>query len=191
MEKSKIRYVLTKMKLTVSETQLLHRDVWNYRKADWVRLKDELREHDWSFLQTDDPNSGALKFTDILRGYCLECIGKRQIREAKSTHPWMTEEIVDMVAKKHAAEGTAQENEARDRCSEKMAQTKAEYVQRTKESLKDMKEGSKQWWKTSSELLGAPSKICNIPALKDMDGNWVKDPGPKADLLAKNFQENI
>ena len=50
-----------------------------------------------------------------------------------------------------------------------------------------MKEGSKQWWKTSSELLGAPSKIRNIPTLKDGDGNWVKDPGPKASLLAKTF----
>ena len=40
------RYVLTKLKLTVPETEMLHREVWNYRKADWARLKDELQEQD-------------------------------------------------------------------------------------------------------------------------------------------------
>ncbi len=99
----------------------------------------------------------------------------------------MTKEIIDLIAKKYAAEGTAEETEARDRCSEKMAHTKADYVHKTKQELEDMKEGSKQWWRTSSELLGAPSKICYVPALKDGEGNWVKDPGPKASLMAKTF----
>ena len=47
--------------------------------------------------------------------------------------------------------------------------------------------GSKQWWKTSAEILGAPSKICSIPVLKDGAGNWLKDAEPKANLLAKTF----
>ena len=44
------RYVLTKMRASVPDTIEVQREVWNFSKADWARLKDELREHDWSEL---------------------------------------------------------------------------------------------------------------------------------------------
>ena len=143
--------MLAKLKVKVPETKIIRRQVWNFKKADWTKLKDELREHDWSFLQTLDPSAGIVQFTEVLRSYALDCIGKREIHEAKSTHPWMTEKIVELVAKKHALEGTAHEKEARDLCSQQIVQTKTEYVHKTKEELKEMQGGSKQWWKTMSE----------------------------------------
>ena len=104
----------------------MRREVWNFKKADWTRLKEDLSEHDWSCLQTLDPNDGAIQFTKVLREYSLDSIGKRVIHEAKSTHPWMTEQIVKLVAERKAVEGTAEETEKRDRCSAKMAQTTME-----------------------------------------------------------------
>jgi len=92
------RFVLTKLKVRVPETKLQRREVWNFKKADWTRLKEDLSEHDWSCLQTLDPNDGAIQFTKVLRECSLESIGKRVIHAAKSTHPWMTEQLVKLVA---------------------------------------------------------------------------------------------
>ena len=73
------------------------------------------------------------------------------------------------------------------RCSEVILQKSIAYTARTKTELKNMR-SSKPFRKKPSELLGADTKICNIPALKDEHGKWVMDPKPKADLLAKTFR---
>ena len=37
-------------------TKTIKREVWNYNKADWVRLKDCLKDHDWSELHGMNAN---------------------------------------------------------------------------------------------------------------------------------------
>ena len=59
---------------------------------------------------------------------------------------------------------------------------------KTRQKLHDLKRGSKKWCKESSQLLGAESKMCNIPALKSDAGIWAMEPGDKAQMLAKTMQ---
>ena len=94
------RYVLTKMMAAVPETIELKREVWNYSKADWERLKDELREYDWTELHTMDADTAANKVTSIIRDLAKKCIGKRTMKEIKSTHPWRTPEIMRLTKEK-------------------------------------------------------------------------------------------
>ena len=179
--------VLTKFNFSVPATQVLQREVWNYAKADWERLKDLLGDHDWSHLQTKSPSEAALSLTNTILDYSIACIAKRTLKETKCTHPWMNEKILEARARKREAEGTELEEAMTIRCSEVILQRRLAYIARTKIELKNMKRGSKQFCKKSAELLGADTKICNIPALKDEHGKWVMDPKPKADLLAKTF----
>ena len=44
------RFVLTRMRVRIPETKVIKREVWNYKRADWLRLKGCLRDHDWSVL---------------------------------------------------------------------------------------------------------------------------------------------
>jgi len=53
----------------------------------------------------------------------------------------------------------------------------------------EMSPSSKQWWAKARELLGDEAKVCNIPALKNENGEWIIDAKGKADLLAKTFHE--
>ena len=62
---------------------------------------------------------------------------KQQIREKKSTHPWLTSEIEDLVEAKRAAEGTPKAREAAEACS---AGILKQYVEFTKDSARKLSE---------------------------------------------------
>ena len=69
------RFVLTKFNFKVPETQTLERQVWNYGKADWTRLKELLADHDWENLRSATPSAAALELTNSILEYAPECIG--------------------------------------------------------------------------------------------------------------------
>ena len=58
---------------------------------------------------------------------------------------------------------------------------------KTREEIKKLKQGSKKYWSKSNEILGQEAKVCSIPGLKNVAGEWVHDPGEKADLFAETF----
>ena len=97
------KFVLTKFTFNVPESKFIPREVWNYSKADWRRLKDLLAEHDWEDLRAGSSSEAAAKVTETILDYAGKCIGKRVVRETKSTHPWMTEEVIEAIAKKKEA----------------------------------------------------------------------------------------
>ena len=119
----------------------------------------------------------------------MECIGKRTLKEMKSTHPWMTQQVVEAKARKREAEGTEHEKAMTEACGQVILEARTAYTERTKKELDELKRGSKKWCKKSAELLGAQSRVCNIPALRDDVGRFAMDPPDKAKLLAKTWQD--
>ena len=95
------------------------------------------------------PNEAAAELTNTLLEYARECIGKRTLKEIKSTHPWMTERVVEAVAKKRGAEGTELEQTATEMCSKVILEARTAYTNKTKQELQNMKQGSKQLYKKS------------------------------------------
>ena len=87
-------------------------------------LLDQLEEQDWKYLYTIDPNEGAQCLTDTILRMAKDCIGQRTLKEIKSNHPWMTEEIVSLVAAKKEAMGTPQEKETAEHCSRVITSTR-------------------------------------------------------------------
>ena len=71
------KFVLTKFNFSIPATRVLHREVWNYAKADWTRLKDLLGDHDWSELKSMSPSEAAVSLTETILEYAQECIGKK------------------------------------------------------------------------------------------------------------------
>ena len=118
-----------------------------------------------------------------------KCIGRREIGETKSNHPWLNEEILELISAKHSAAGTEHEVEAVQKCSEAIRIAREEYINRTREELKAMKPQSKQWWNKSGTILGDDAKACAIPALKNESGEWVRTPEGKSQLLAKTMAD--
>ena len=147
-------------------------------------LNDRPASTDWSFIQAAPPEEAATKISEIVLNLAGEIIGKRTLAEKKSTHPWLTERAVAAVAARDAADGTGGEPEAIIECSRVLKEEREAYIDKTKRDLVRMNPSSKLWWAKARELLGDEAKVCNIPALKTDDGEWIIDPKGKADLLA-------
>ena len=72
----------------------------------------------------------------------------------KKTHLWLNDEITRLTDEKAKAEGTEREKEAIQACSSAKSKAKYDYVAKTSQELRDMKLGTKPWWKKSGEILG-------------------------------------
>ena len=87
--------VIARFPLPVPEEEQVKRVVWDYCKADWHKLKRLLKEADWDFLDTSDPDEGAAELTCRLLRWMSDCIPVRTVTQRKSTHPWLTDAALD------------------------------------------------------------------------------------------------
>jgi hypothetical protein len=121
----------------------------------------------------------------------LEIAGKhipqRVICSKKSSHAWLTDEIVHLVSAKRAAAGTPAYDDAVKACSAGIMAEYSAYTSHARHRLLDARKGSKRWRSLCQELLSQCAKVQSIPALKCTDGGWVHEPADKADLLAITF----
>ena len=179
--------LLAHLNLSIPQTVVQKRKVWMYTKANWEELKRELLHIDCSFLADRGASEGAVKLTTSI----LECVERqipsKMICTRKKSHPWLTEDIMQLVVKKHAARGTAEYDFAVKACSDQILAGYHEFASGARKKLLEARRGSKQWWTLSRELLMQRTKIESIPALKADDGSWVHNPAGKAELLAGTF----
>ena len=91
-------YIVATTGVEAPETQVMERSVWDYKKADWVLFQESIEEYDWSFLLEMDTSAGAERLTEVILQLANEAIGKRLLKEKKSTHPWLTGRAVQAVA---------------------------------------------------------------------------------------------
>ena len=94
------------LKIQVPEEQTIRRQVWRRADADWRGFEDALSEQDWTQLDHMSPNEGAEWLQDTILGLMQAWIGKRELREKKSTHPWLNDQVVALVARRMQAQGT-------------------------------------------------------------------------------------
>ena len=109
-------YVIIENNFALPRAARTKRNVWNYSKADWDRLRDNLQDQDWNVLRSLGPDEGTAALTDKVLEFAEECIGRKQVKEMKCTHPWMTAEVIKCVADKHAANGTSEEKYRTELC---------------------------------------------------------------------------
>ena len=76
-----------------------------YAKADWDRMRSLLEETDWDRMETMDPNAASQYLFKSTNKAAQLCIPQKMIQERKSAHPWLTDEVEDLVEAKQAAEG--------------------------------------------------------------------------------------
>ena len=179
--------VAAKLKLIEPRTLTVEREVWDFSKANWNAAKELLTKTDWTCLTLLSGDESAAFFSGRLLEVLALCVPKRKLKEQKQTHPWLTEEVLTLVAVKQRAKGTAEETAAARACSEGLLKAYRDYVGRVKRELAELKPGARKWWSKSRELLELKGKTCNIPALKDTGGNWVTTARGKADLFVETF----
>ena len=125
------KWVTASVPIAVPKTETIQRTVWNYRDADWDKLNANLMETDWEFIRGMSADEGAAKLTETILKLAQEAIGQRSCKELKSSHPWLTDEIVNCLRVKREAEGTEFEKLRAEECSAKIVSARESYIQRT------------------------------------------------------------
>ena len=154
----------------VPKTEVIQREVWQFRSANWMKLQCDLDNVDWSFLQTGRAEEGARRLTETILSHAQNCIGQKTIQEHKSTHPWLNEAVVDAVATKRNAEGTALERAKACECSALILSEYRKWADEVASSLVSMPKGSKAWWGKQRQLQMQKQNQSSIPALRDKSG---------------------
>jgi len=174
------------LKLIVPVAVVVEREVWDFRSADWDLMRECLEETDWAVIRSLTPTDGANLIHETIFGMMERTIKRRTLRETKSTHPWLTDEIVNLVAQKNSF---PLDVGLQAKCSEAMMDAYYSYAAKARAELQSLKKGSKAWWSKSRLLLAQKSKVSSIPALKDTSGKWILVAVDKANLFAKAFSE--
>ena len=174
--------------MPVPNTIKHNRKVWLMGAADWLRLRESLAEVDWASLKKCNPNEGAEMLTRTILEHARECIPTKMICETKTKHPWLSEKIMQLVSDKVKSHGSESEADKARACSAGVFSGYQEWVSKTKTEISEIPRGSKRWWSKTNSLLSKTQKECSVPALKDSQGNWVRDALGKADLLASTFE---
>ena len=117
------------------------------------------------------PEQATLRFTEILQAAMTRFIPRKQIAESKFTHPWLTSTCLELVKRKHEAQGTARYKQAVRDCSSGLLNAYYNFVNRTRERLRRLGRGNKKFWKLSRLFLHKPGSNSTIPALKYPDGS--------------------
>ena len=125
-------FLIAHIECAVPETITVKREVWNYARADWMRLQGELAEVDWSFIKSACPHEGAERMTELILDRAMRCIGRRTLQENKSTHPRLNERTGAATEARNRAAGTAQEHQAMLDCGEVMRAEREKYISTTK-----------------------------------------------------------
>ena len=93
---------------------------------------------------------------------------------------------MELIPEKQEAYGRPNEREAAKVCSEGLLKKYDFYISRTRNRLSNLRNGSKAWWKLSSQILTKAKKSSSIPSLKQ-NNRWYRDAKEKADLFAEVF----
>lgn len=182
------KLVLTSLVFKVPEMTTRLRTVWQYKDADWERLRAELLEQDWStLLHAENTANGVESVSGRILELAHRSIPQRSIHEQKSSHEWLSADTIAKVKRKQDAEGTADEQKAARECSESILEGFQGYVQRSRKQLQSLQQGSKVWWRLARKLALQAGPMSSIPALRGDDGSWATQSEAKANLLLKTF----
>ena len=173
-------------------TEVSHRRiVWDFKHADWDKLKRKLRDTDWGFIHKESVDDAARQINDMISGYCSECIPKRELVEKRKSHPWMTDACVAALREKAEHENSEDRGFYVKRCGEVIEAEFANYVNKTKHKLSELEPCSRLWWRVSGELLDNVAPRAGLPSLRALDGTWLHEPAEKANLFAGAFSDKF
>ena len=174
------------MNLAVASVELRSREVFDFKKAAWERICEDLVSLDWSWISASNVDLAAGRFTDTVLSVLDAHVPTKTIFDHAPLHPWFNDRCRQLVTEKRAVEGTSDFKEAAEKCSRGIFDEYCKYIKDTKRKIAKLPRGSKQWWRKSSELMDKSLVASGVPALKDGE-QWILGAKEKADLLERTF----
>ena len=141
---------------------------------------------DWSWIPCSGADSAAERLTlEVL--HTIEAhVPSKLIFDRASLHPWYNERCCELIREKRQAEGTPAYKLLAEQCSRGLFDEYCKFTKQTQEKFRNLRRGSKQWWRLSAQSMDKSTVSFGVSALKDGDV-WVLDPAEKANLLERTF----
>ena len=179
--------VLAEFCFGVTESELVSRVVFEYRKANWDAIRSDFRAMDWRPMDIMCVDDAERFLSDSIFGVLDHHIPSRTIYERKLTHPWINDRCLLVVRTKNAAAGTDAFADETKRCNTVLFEEYIKYVTSMRDKLSAEKRGSKAWWKLANTIVDKDVLAASIPALQTATGDWENDSAAKANLFADHF----
>ena len=132
------KIVTAELKFKVPGQVTLTRMVWQFAKADWDMMRDMLSTVPWKDMRAMHASDAAEFFSKSILESTSHCIPQRELRERKSTHPWLNAETELLVKAETDAEGTPGAREAAETCSDGILAGFLEYTRKCVGQLMDL-----------------------------------------------------
>lgn len=192
--------VLSHVHITAALDECSQREIWLWDYADWISMREKLRDTDWASLLTGNVNQDTEKLTSYIRSLQQEHVPSRVYGTRPTDQPWFGYRCRVAADSKYKAwvrlkrhptwRNKVLHKEAckNMKCTVKWAISKWESD--VKRKLRGNEVGSKQWWSLIKEKQGTLTQE-RIPILKRADGSLATNSQEKAELLADLFSAKM
>ncbi len=179
-------FVRVSLELSVPFVEPRRREVFDFAKANWTRIRRRIEHNDWNYLRTLPVDIAAGVLTRQLLDFVGEFTPVKTLVERPGTHPWLNDKCLELIQAKRRAEGTDNYKEVAAACSQGIFEEFLVFVKSSRNRLRRVKRGSKFWWRLSAQLMDRSKSRSGIPALKHGD-EWILDSAGKANRFETVF----
>ena len=96
--KSDHAVVVATFSARVQQKKRTHRTVWRYNQAEWNRLRSHLRNTNWSYIITDDPDTSCQQVTATISNAVAQFVPSKAMTTKPSDPKWWTPECTRAMA---------------------------------------------------------------------------------------------
>jgi hypothetical protein len=177
------------------------RQVYNYKKANWEKLNNDLKTHNWEpILQHADINQQAAEWTATFLRYVRANIPYKLIQADPDDHPWITAGVRKLRKEKEKAHRKAKKRNRppdwekfktlRNGLQHQIKTAKTEHFQKLADKIEGCtNKDEKLWWKLTKRFYQSHSnRKAQTPPLL-IDGKPIEGNKQKAEEFANFFTE--
>ena len=138
--------VFVEIQIKVQISKQVTRPCWIWKQAKWSSLRERFSTTNWNdFFAVECVDTVVQQITDYILSCAKEFVPIREQAFPKKSHPWLTEECIGQVARKHSTEGTDEYDANRNACTEALLQGFQNHAARTKTKISELPVSSKKW----------------------------------------------
>ena len=174
-----------------------HRIAYDYSRADWDGLRDDLRDVPWEDIFKLGASAAASEFCEWIQVGIDVYIPHRKYQVKSHSSPWFSAACAAAIVHRNhffrlyqrekSSDSKVKFRQASNHCKRVLEAAKLAYANKTKESITSQKLGSRDFWQIANSVLNKGKSA--IPPL--FNGPEVlSSASDKAKLFAENFSLN-
>lgn len=195
----KATYISIQINLNMSNSY--HREVWNYKNANYTLLNNLIEAHKWDTIINDTStiDQACKSFTDIFLTFCKECIPCKKVLIRQNDKPWFSTELrYNIRLRDRLRKRYFRTKRDADRLSFKVQRNKVNnmikyakdnFINKIDDFLINQETGNscKTFWQVMGRFMGKKGTSIIIPPLRKNDNTFGFTDYEKAEELNSYF----